>query len=315
MIEKIISKLQLPNIEIKPSEVKDFASVSISISYTVLNKRDFFSLSLNRNWDEILIGSLLEKFKTLIFNNVNFGNIFFSQREDLISFIESNYMNYNATEKLENIVSFVSKGSTFQGNRFQILNKQIQSSQIWRGYYYDSNAELLSYLRHAHSKKYIEFEDHRDGTFTLMLTFEGILFNEQIRKNRDSRFCFIAMSFDEEMDSIYKNGILPALNETKFLPYKVNDLDIDTNITINDAIIAGIKKARFTIADFTGHKLGVYFEAGYALGRGQKVIYTCREDKIGDAHFDTKPYQHILWKNAEDLKQKLIDRIEAIVLD
>jgi nucleoside 2-deoxyribosyltransferase len=85
--------------------------------------------------------------------------------------------------------------------------------------------------------------------------------------------------------------------------------------TINDAIIAGIKKSRFTIADFTQHKAGVYFEAGYALGRGQKVIYTCRADEIANAHFDTRNYQHIVWENSEDLKQKLIDKITAFVLD
>jgi hypothetical protein len=57
----------------------------------------------------------------------------------------------------------------------------------------------------------------------------------------------------------------------------------------------------------------VYFEAGYALGRGLKVIYTCREDQIDEAHFDTRNYPHILWKDADELKKKLIDKIEVFI--
>lgn len=59
----------------------------------------------------------------------------------------------------------------------------------------------------------------------------------------------------------------------------------------------------------------MYFEAGYALGRGQKVIYICKEDDIINAHFDTRNYQHILWTDKVDLRQKLIDRIDAFVKD
>ena len=65
--------------------------------------------------------------------------------------------------------------------------------------------------------------------------------------------------------------------------------------------------------DFTKNKHGVYFEAGYALGRGQKVIYTCREDSIEDAHFDIRNYQHLVWKDGEDLKMKLMDKIEVFI--
>ena len=68
-------------------------------------------------------------------------------------------------------------------------------------------------------------------------------------------------------------------------------------------------------SNFTLQRPGVYFEAGYALGRGQKVIYICKEDDIINAHFDTRNYQHILWTDKVDLRQKLIDRIDAFVKD
>lgn len=127
----------------------------------------------------------------------------------------------------------------------------------------------------------------------------------------NSNICFVAMSFDKTDEYIYLHGIKPALESTGFIPFKVDEYHPDAEQTINDAIIAGIKRSRFVVADFTKHKKGVYFEAGYALGRGLKVIYTCRNDQFQDSHFDTNHYPHILYDTPEELQQKLIAKIEA----
>ncbi|MDA1051804.1 MAG: hypothetical protein O3C40_15165 [Planctomycetota bacterium] len=62
-----------------------------------------------------------------------------------------------------------------------------------------------------------------------------------------------------------------------------------------------IRKARFLVADFTKHRNGVYFEAGYAIGLQIPVIWLCREDEMGRVHFDTEHFNHIVWKDATDL--------------
>ena len=67
------------------------------------------------------------------------------------------------------------------------------------------------------------------------------------------------------------------------------------------------------IADFTEHRNGVYFEAGFGRGLGLEVIYTCKKDEIENAHFDTRQNQHILWSNHEDLLEQLIFRINALI--
>jgi hypothetical protein len=36
---------------------------------------------------------------------------------------------------------------------------------------------------------------------------------------------------------------------------------------------------------------------------------------MSKAHFDIRNYQHIVWKESSDLKQKLIDKIEAFIED
>ena len=51
------------------------------------------------------------------------------------------------------------------------------------------------------------------------------------------------------------------------------------------------------------------FHLGFDLGI--PVIFTCRNDKIGELHFDTRQYAHIVWENAEQLRDNLKNRILA----
>jgi nucleoside 2-deoxyribosyltransferase len=85
------------------------------------------------------------------------------------------------------------------------------------------------------------------------------------------------------------------------------------NEDINDFMIAEIRKSKFMVADFTDHKHGVYFEAGMMMGLGRPVIFTCREDQLGKAHFDTRQYSHIIWNTPEELREKLKRRIQATI--
>ena len=83
------------------------------------------------------------------------------------------------------------------------------------------------------------------------------------------------------------------------------------DVTINDALIAEIRKCKFLVADFTQHKHGVYFEAGFALGLKRPVIYLCHQDDFEQTHFDTNHYPHIRYQKLDELAQKLRDKIEA----
>ena len=95
------------------------------------------------------------------------------------------------------------------------------------------------------------------------------------------------------------------------------------NDGITDNIIANIKSSKFVIVDFTYNNLGAYFEAGFAQGRGLKVIRTCKKEwfdnceKLGEdkLHFDVRHYNFIMWNDYEDLKNKLINRIKAVIME
>ena len=92
-------------------------------------------------------------------------------------------------------------------------------------------------------------------------------------------------------------------------------LDLCLNSTkIDDALITMLKSSKVVIADFTGQRQAVYYEAGYAMGMGIPVIWTCREDEVNKLSFDTRQYPHILWKDKDDLYQQLKARLCAQIL-
>ena len=122
---------------------------------------------------------------------------------------------------------------------------------------------------------------------------------------------FVAMWLDEDLKSAYEKGFQVGILNAGYDPVRVDRVE-HTN-RIDDEIIARIRTAAFVVADFTGHRGGVYFEAGFALGLGHQVIWTCRKDDMQDLHFDIRQYNTIDWDNPKDLATRLQHRIEATV--
>ena len=151
--------------------------------------------------------------------------------------------------------------------------------------------------------------------------------------NKNSKKVFVAMWFSDEMKEIFNNYIQPAVAEAKEGHDALHIGIKHHNNDITDEIMAEIKTSKFIIADLTGDRGGVYYEAGYALGRGLPVIFTCKEDwfkksallKVQHSKEDEKDYQtstihfdidhmNILkWKDGEDFKKQLIDRIRYTI--
>ena len=122
---------------------------------------------------------------------------------------------------------------------------------------------------------------------------------------------FVAMSFAPALLPAFTEGIEPALAECGYKGKRVDRAE--HNDKIDDKIIAELRASSLMVADFTQQRSGVYFEAGFGLALGIAVIWTCRDtdkDELGK-HFDTRQYNHILWSNPEDLRQRLVDRIRA----
>lgn len=150
----------------------------------------------------------------------------------------------------------------------------------------------------------------------LMLTPQGWEKAQQLKEQSPySKQVFVAFHFDksDEMKGIYNNAIAPVVSECGLEPYTT--LDDEHGNSIDDVIIANIRKSRIVIADVTYASQNVYYEAGFAYGLGIPVILTCREDRSEtDMKFDTSHIKHIIWKDENDFKQRLINRIEAMGL-
>ncbi len=119
----------------------------------------------------------------------------------------------------------------------------------------------------------------------------------------ESAQVFVAMWFDPQMDSAWRLGIQGPLTKLNFRPLRIDRKE--HNEMIDDQIIAEIRASTALIADFTGERAGVYFEAGFARGLGKPVIWTCRNDYQAKLHFDTRQFNHIIWDSHEDLAFKL----------
>lgn len=293
---------------------------SPDLVYIFIENSDGIELSrfqFNREnlFKNVLSNEQVGRIKTLFYNNIwpNKGTMLNS--EDLIDFIDINYPENAAQKKQERVLSYLRSKTLYDGEKISISIDQYSSSQLWRNAYVKNNVEFFFYLDSLIESGYISCQARVDGAYSgVSLTVSGLNKAISLEEKNNSKTCFVAMSFDDEMFGIYESGIKPAIKETGFEPLIISEKkDIPSDTTINDAILAAIKKSKFTIADFTNHKHGVYFESGYALGRGQKVIYTCRQDEIEKAHFDTRNYPHIVWKDAEDLKKQLIDKIEVFI--
>jgi len=148
---------------------------------------------------------------------------------------------------------------------------------------------------------------------TCFITPKGWAYLDSLRQaNPRSAIGFIAMWFDDSLNSAFvaiEQGIWAAGYSALRIDQKKHNNKID------DEIIAGIRRSKFLVADFTGHRGGVYFEAGFAKGLGLEVIWLCREDDLEKLHFDTRQYSHIPWQEGKlpELAKALKDRIEATI--
>jgi hypothetical protein len=122
---------------------------------------------------------------------------------------------------------------------------------------------------------------------------------------------FIAMSFASDM-KLAGNAIQQAITDMKFKPMLMSCKE--HNEEISGEMLYEISKSRFVVADVTGQRRGVYFEAGFAIGRGIPVIWSCREDEIGKVHPDTRQYNHVTWNDEKELTERLTSRIKGTIL-
>lgn len=146
------------------------------------------------------------------------------------------------------------------------------------------------------------------------LTFEGHEFVESLDEiNKNSNKIFMAFWFDSKIQTMFDDVVKPAIDKEGFLAERVSSSTTSLENKISDEIIGMIKSSRVVIADCTGDRTAVYYEAGYAMGMKIPVIWTCREDQVKQICFDVSQHPFILWSTPEDLADKIVKRLKAIL--
>ena len=169
--------------------------------------------------------------------------------------------------------------------------------------YARDGTELAEIAKLGYELGYITFKRAGD-TLLLTITAAGWQRLQELRTRQIQRQqAFVAMWFADEMTLAFTDGIEPALRATGYRALRIDR--VEHNDKVDDRIVAAIRQSGLLVADFTGNRGGVYFEAGFAMGLGLPVIWTCRRDHFDQygVHFDTRQYNHIVWEDAADLRE------------
>ena len=214
----------------------------------------------------------------------------------------------NVQDKVDGLMEYVNNRSSFFGS-LVLIDKY--ASYSWK------EAEFQRIVHELSERGLLEIlETGNEKRATL--TMKGVEFINQrgitVREDK----CFVAMWFNEELNRVYEKCIVPACHEAGYEPVRVDRENYNGDIT--DRIISRIRTTAFTIADMSGYRGGVYYEAGFARGLGKEVILTCMEEWFDGnpkenkkVHFDINHLNIIVWKpnELELFKADLADRIVA----
>lgn len=229
--------------------------------------------------------------------------ILYSEDLNKIQSIIAPYKRLTVVDKINLFLRFLGDSSKFLGDRIQI-----EDGKLFTKFYCTEKDEIVRIWNYLESRGLVTSSPWP----FCELSVDGWQAYQSLNEiNIQSKKVFVAMSFADDLKPIFNDYIFPACEECGFKAFRVDSEEHTQKIC--DKIVADIKESRFLIADFTGQKHGVYFEAGFARGLGLEVIWTCKEEDKDNLHFDTRQYSHIFWKDGQDLKQQLINKIKAVI--
>ncbi len=207
-------------------------------------------------------------------------------------------------ERAERLLLEALRGQSRLGQRFTLIAPRLEGAT-----YSQDFSEVNFLLKLLSGKGWMK--ETGQGHMCEVLPDGYIAADELNRQPARTGRGFIAMWFDKGLEPAYEDGFQVGILNAGYNPVRVDRVEHINRI--DDEIIALLKTASFVVADFTGHRGGVYFEAGFALGLDLPVIWCCRKDHLTDLHFDIRQYNCIDWETPDELARRLQNRIEATV--
>lgn len=208
-------------------------------------------------------------------------------------------------EKLQTLLGYLGSISGFPGQTVDFSLQNDFSVVAAR-----NEIEALFYLQTLEAQGLLSIEGQPlSGGRPCKVTAKGWLEIQRVAQSgAESHNGFIAMWFDPSRSAV-DLAICEAISGAGYNPVRMDRLEHLNRI--DDEIIVRIRQSKFLVADFTGHRNGVYFEAGFMLGLGRPVIWVCEKNELNDLHFDTRQYNMIDYSDIADLGTRLKLRIEA----
>lgn len=121
----------------------------------------------------------------------------------------------------------------------------------------------------------------------------------------DENAIFVIISFDPDMEPAFE-AIASAAERVGMVAKRTKDLDGDFQIT--ETILEKIRSAKLVVADLTNERPNVYFELGYARGKGKKIVTLLK--KGSKAHFDVSGWNYMEYIDSRPLEQALVERFK-----
>ena len=209
-------------------------------------------------------------------------------------------------EKLQLLLRYLANLSNYPGNAVRLEPPNDYPVLCAR-----NRSEVDFYLQALKESGMISVDAAMGREPNCALTARGWQEIERIEQTgTESPNGFIAMWFDPSQNAA-KAAIESAIAAAGYHPVRVDDVQHVNKI--DDEMISQIRRSRFLVADFTGQRNGVYFEAGFMTGLGRPVFWVCSKPELANVHFDTRQYNIIAYENLDELGTKLQFRIEAVI--
>ena len=246
-----------------------------------------------------------------------YETVYYVTKEEILAFYPRTF-----TERINKILLGLAKQINYIGSSVSLTHDELLSAFFVKRFDEDGKqlpneiigAQLMEIQSYLTDNNLIIIHHSISGRFPVTLLLDGWQRIDELQKNDpNNRDVFIAMSFNPKNDSI-KDAIKEGISKADFSPRIMSEEIHGKQIV--PMMFRLIRESKLLVMDVTDPNYGAYHEAGYALGLGKEVIITCREEEFNNPdnkpHFDIAQKQILVWKDYEDLTERLSEWIKAI---
>ncbi|MFD4591478.1 MULTISPECIES: TIR domain-containing protein [Streptomyces] len=130
--------------------------------------------------------------------------------------------------------------------------------------------------------------------------------NAPLAVEMEENYVFVMISFDPSMEPTFA-AIESAARRVGMTAERSKDLKRDFRVT--ETILEKIESARLVVVDLTLERPNVYFELGYARGKGKTVVTLLKEGS--KAHVDVRGWNYLEYIDSRPLEEDLVERFKV----